>query len=738
VFRCRCHNLPRLVLAVSFGVGLKLAVDDDTSHLLAFHIMPERTSRSPRPHTSSYTHLSAAGGGFHTNGIAKSPVVQPELNDESPKMNSLRQSLLQHIQSVQQEIARLQLERQRTQHTSAPELPDLPEDKAKKLLLPTNTSRPGVVLLQSVQWQPSIGSARSIPMQTSVPATSKPASVTVPMLGSGSLQLSSSIQAPMRGQSPSRLDGPTRTTSPSRVSAWQSPTKITMSAMPAKYKVVPRRNSFGVGPGRVSRVVQQDARTFAAVRIQRFWRRQLAKRRKENSDGSLNTSKRARVVPVHFAAARIQRKWRLYQWRRKFVDYSQRECGWVGSLEWLQHHNLLYGTELADSEDVKWWLQQRATAPLDREVDPWGSERLLEHLHRMWYGGRAEVSQGRQQQEQLQKEQLLQQQQLLQKQSRRASLDSETQRERHRTREQRSEDIFMAFAVSQDVGDQFVDNQARSSSRVVMSSGRTRNSVTTGAVSSLRAVPSAERGTIRQNSRGKDTWRAATSLSPRRSVRADRDMSGVLEQHSAEILTAFAVAVQEASGQNSSQPIMMSGRAQGLGGVASSLRAVPSAERASGSRQVSGGGRESWRVATSLSPRQESWPAHEETPSASPGADSLAARLKGAVLGGAPPPAIHGYQRSYRVASHSPPQTHRAARTTIPVTPNLMTAALPRSPVHSSAAPSSSRLSLPSSASLQSRSLGQVHRHSSSMNRALSGSPSPLVAGVGRSPLASR
>jgi len=96
-----------------------------------------------------------------------------------------------------------------------------------------------------------------------------------------------------------------------------------------------------------------------------------------------------RVLAVHWAAGRIQRAWKIHRWRRQFWSFSEGQLQWVGSLDWLQQHNLLYGTELADSDDVRWWLQQRTGAPLDREVDPWGSERLLEHLHRMWYGGRA-------------------------------------------------------------------------------------------------------------------------------------------------------------------------------------------------------------------------------------------------------------------------------------------------------------------------------------------------------------
>jgi len=60
--------------------------------------------------------------------------------------------------------------------------------------------------------------------------------------------------------------------------------------------------------------------------------------------------------------------------------------GWVGTLDWLQRHNLLYGTELADPEDLTWWRQQRANAPMDRVVDPWGCSKLKDHLNMMWYG----------------------------------------------------------------------------------------------------------------------------------------------------------------------------------------------------------------------------------------------------------------------------------------------------------------------------------------------------------------
>jgi len=120
------------------------------------------------------------------------------------------------------------------------------------------------------------------------------------------------------------------------------------------------------------------ARTAAALRIQRFWRRV--------SSNHLRVRGGRTRPAVHHAAARIQRAWRVSRWRRMFVDFSEREIGWVGSLAWLQQRSLLYGTELADLEDKVWWVQNHANAPLDREVDPWGFVKLRDHLNKMWFG----------------------------------------------------------------------------------------------------------------------------------------------------------------------------------------------------------------------------------------------------------------------------------------------------------------------------------------------------------------
>lgn len=682
---------------------------------------PERESPGPRPQTSrrapSFTHLQAAGVAqapqatenkppylqaaavpqAQSNGSTKVPPsggMQQEVQDEA-QMNNLRHSLLQHIQSVQREIARLQYERRRTQQglsdskgqSSAPEQAQLASSAPKVLpvgaspmLVPTNSAPQGTTSASAMvtpltqlssqtgrlqqppicspqsstrgfscerstsdrsssdRWRQIPGPARREAqpagslqgsLQAPVAPVSQAASATIPMLSGGSVVISSSLQTPLRAMSPSRLDGPVRAASPLH---GKSPAARSLPRA-TKQDISPTRTSLGVtrSPQSVMRSSRVDTHVAAAaLHIQRSWRRHVKKTRRR----SRREPKRRKFLAVHLAATRIQRAWKLHLWRRKFVDYSQRENGWVGSLEWLQKHNLLYGTELADAEDVKWWLQQRATAPLDREVDPWGSERLLEHLNRMWYGGRAvEIMQQQQKQRQREQQEL----------------------------EQRTEDIFSAFA----------------------------------------AFPQESSSQAHETG----TWTNAKS-----------------------VLRAPAAAA----------------------GVASSLRALPSAERSPGGRQVSvASQKEGLRTGASLSPRLEAasgppWITNGGTPTAPLGPDSLAARLKGAVLG-APPPSMHGYQRSYRVASHSPPQTHRAARATVPATPTLGLSSLrPRSPVQSisGTTPSSSRLSLPSSSSMQTRSLGTVQgavpvqRHSSSMNRALSGSPPPSV--VGRSPLATR
>lgn len=125
----------------------------------------------------------------------------------------------------------------------------------------------------------------------------------------------------------------------------------------------------------------QSPSRLAAARIQRAWRRRRRSRAKGPEDPCV-----AKLMPKHFAAQRIQRAWKISRWRRVFTADCKRELGWLGSLDWLQRHNMLYGTELAETEDLEWWYHQQAGAPLDYEVDPWGCRKLREHLNRMWFG----------------------------------------------------------------------------------------------------------------------------------------------------------------------------------------------------------------------------------------------------------------------------------------------------------------------------------------------------------------
>jgi len=124
----------------------------------------------------------------------------------------------------------------------------------------------------------------------------------------------------------------------------------------------------------------QSPSRLAAARIQRAWRR----RRRSRADPEDPCV--AKLLPKHFAAQRIQRAWKISRWRRVFITDCKRDLGWLGSLDWLQRHNMLYGTELAETEDLEWWYHQQAGAPLDYEVDPWGCRKLREHLNRMWFG----------------------------------------------------------------------------------------------------------------------------------------------------------------------------------------------------------------------------------------------------------------------------------------------------------------------------------------------------------------
>eukprot|EP00930_Biecheleria_cincta_P037930 TRINITY_DN26071_c0_g1_i1.p1 TRINITY_DN26071_c0_g1~~TRINITY_DN26071_c0_g1_i1.p1 ORF type:complete len:688 (-),score=70.93 TRINITY_DN26071_c0_g1_i1:335-2398(-) len=162
----------------------------------------------------------------------------------------------------------------------------------------------------------------------------------------------------------------------------------------------------------------------AAVKLQRWWRRaKEACRRQAGTKGPGVSRPSGPLRPVHFAAARIQRAWRISNWRRRFVEVSAKQLGWLGSLAWLQEKNLLYGTELADAEDASWWIEQQRDAPLDHEVDPWGALKLRDHLDRMWYGQTSDETTREEEQQRLRLKQ--QQQQLILQQGRQLQSSTE-------------------------------------------------------------------------------------------------------------------------------------------------------------------------------------------------------------------------------------------------------------------------------------------------------------------------
>lgn len=142
---------------------------------------------------------------------------------------------------------------------------------------------------------------------------------------------------------------------------------------------------------------------LAAVRIQQYWRHRIANARNKNrtrqfarlcsvpqemgrgchhSRAAASEGGSRSFVALHFAASRIQRAWRLSRLRRTFVKFSEENLGWVGEFGWLESHNQTFGAELADVDDLRFWLQQLATAAVDSKVDPWGCQQLRKHLNR--------------------------------------------------------------------------------------------------------------------------------------------------------------------------------------------------------------------------------------------------------------------------------------------------------------------------------------------------------------------
>jgi hypothetical protein len=401
-------------------------------------LVPQQSPRaqSSRLHLEGGTTTSAA------LAAVTGAVASDQVRGDEAQMAQVRDSLLQHIQSVQKEITRLQAERQRTAPATATgvgpganaalvtqvatvgqHVPAMLSGSST-LLVPAGPCSPrGVSRLEPPPKERGGGARPVVWSQRDFQAT-KGAGVT--LVTTGQVQKAVAAQTLPSG--------------PASQATIQPLATAHVQAVPVPQLFLQQQEVAVTG------VTQQKVAEAAARRIQQFWRQRGGSPERSRSGVALrqggggpaaataagasprrsgppvppvsgmppghlaataapNASprKRQQVRAVHHAACRIQRAWKVSRWRRKFIDFSEREIGWVGSLDWLQHHNLLYGTELADPEDVRWWMQQRTTAPFDREVDPWGSSKLRDHLNKMWYGRTTEELQGAMQELQLQR-----------------------------------------------------------------------------------------------------------------------------------------------------------------------------------------------------------------------------------------------------------------------------------------------------------------------------------------------
>mmetsp|Transcript_57718 Transcript_57718/g.129441 ORF Transcript_57718/g.129441 Transcript_57718/m.129441 type:complete len:806 (+) Transcript_57718:45-2462(+) len=244
----------------------------------------------------------------------------PHLQDEV-QVASLRNSLLQHIRSVQKEITKLQQERQKAQQVTM--------ERQASAARPT----------RDVQVDSNVAVATMC-----APAVSR---AVTPAERGGDRPLEQQPRT-VAEHTAASLSAPVISTAPRDAS-----TVVALDPALQRAHALPVRSGSSAAARAGQPLRAQPQRSFVAK---------------------------------HYAASRIQRAWKIHHWRRLFLDFSASSAGWVGTLEWLQRHCLLYGTELADPEDTRFWSQQRAGAPLDREVDPWGCSKLRDHLNKMWYG----------------------------------------------------------------------------------------------------------------------------------------------------------------------------------------------------------------------------------------------------------------------------------------------------------------------------------------------------------------
>jgi len=407
-----CRSSPRQLSQVASFTGTVAAVRSGSvgvRHLVADVVQSPRTSppvgiamrvqdraslsrTSPRPEaarrTHSYQHLEAPSLtqaiGFTTMAptvsavsvVSAVPSLLAEGRDEA--LIPVRDSLLQNIQKVQQEINRLQMSSQVLSMGAA------------VTVSPRASGR--------THLGTSVGATPNV--STSLPTENHLQQMYLQQQPSGSL-VESAVEKARRLTATGLVHREPQvrlySAGSSMVVGAAGVVPVQAFCQPLAPSGASRGSGIAAGPyvtaasaASAASVPRVAAEVLAVIRLQRWWRNALRRRacgRRTAQSNGMHIASSSRLRPaVNHAACRIQRAWRISRWRRRFVDYSERDLGWVGSLEWLQHHNLLYGTELADPEDVRWWMQQRHGAPLDRDVDPWGCTKLRDHLNKMWYG----------------------------------------------------------------------------------------------------------------------------------------------------------------------------------------------------------------------------------------------------------------------------------------------------------------------------------------------------------------
>eukprot|EP00397_Hematodinium_sp_SG-2012_P020741 GEMP01021385.1.p1 GENE.GEMP01021385.1~~GEMP01021385.1.p1 ORF type:complete len:672 (+),score=79.05 GEMP01021385.1:175-2190(+) len=325
----------------------------------------------PTTHTSRKSHP-----GLSTSITTAAIPHQPAESQYDNQMNVLRSSILTHIASVQKEINRLQTERKKAQDNISHWQNDGGQRDASRI--------------------------KSTPSTLSRSSTARNDRAEAPLTTPGSASMSTrrdedirSSESDSHAKPETYQSGSARGLDPRRNGQMAQQVSQQLPSvrldMPIRNGTYAQVGQLGVpNPGATGGAKPQLSSPFSGFSLNSSRMRRLSPVNPIVPQlPSKPKSPEPKVfVPRHASAARIQRAWRLFKWRSSFKSYGEK-LGWVGTLDWLQKHNQLYGTELAESADIRTWEDARFDAPLDSEVDPWGCEKLQDHLRRMWFGDAA-------------------------------------------------------------------------------------------------------------------------------------------------------------------------------------------------------------------------------------------------------------------------------------------------------------------------------------------------------------